>query len=123
MGGATYFATNVPAVSLGNTNACTSNLGESRLYAVSYQNGSAVLDLDKTSTSSSLSGTSTSTVLTTSDRYTIQPGGGYAPSPVAAVVILNGAPREAVIIGTSVMQTPRQDLNRRHSIYWGLPID
>jgi len=123
LGGATYFATNVPAVSLGNTNACTSNLGESRLYAVSYQNGSAVLDLDKTSTSSSLSGTSTSTVLTTSDRYTIQPGGGYAPSPVAAVVILNGAPREAVIIGTSVMQTPRQDLNRRHSIYWGLPID
>ncbi len=123
VGGATYFATNVPAVSLSSANACISNLGESRLYAVSYQSGAAVLDLDKTITSSGLSGTSTSTVLTTSDRYTIQPGGGYAPSPVAAVVILNGAPREAVIIGTSVMQTPRQDLNRRHSIYWGLPID
>ncbi len=125
VGGATYFATNTPQISLGSTNACSSNLGESRLYALAFQTGGAVLDLDKTVTSSGTVSTSTtgSTTLTTSDRFQIQPGGGYAPSPVAAVVVLNGAPREAVIIGTSVMQTPRQDLNRRHSIYWGKKID
>ncbi len=124
VGGATYFATNVPQISLGSTNACSSNLGESRLYALNFQTGSAILNLDQTVTSTGSDVTSTgSAVLTTSDRYMVQPGGGYAPSPVAAVVVLNGAPREAVIIGTSVMQTPRQDLNRRHSIYWGKKID
>ena len=125
MGGATYFATNVPAVSLGNTNACSSNLGESRLYAVNFKTGAAILDLYKSvsSSPSDTSSTTPTTALTTEDRYMIQPGGGFAPSPVAAVVELSGQPREAVIIGTTVMQTPRQDLNRRHSIYWGIQID
>ena len=125
MGGATYFATNVPAVSLGNTNACSSNLGESRLYAVNFKTGAAILDLYKSvsSSPSDTSSTTPTTALTTEDRYMIQPGGGFAPSPVAAVVELSGQPRESVIIGTSVMQTPRQDLNRRHSIYWGIQID
>lgn len=128
IGGATYFATNVPASSLAsaNPNSCTSSLGESRLYAVNFKTGAAILDLHNTDSGSYGSSSNYSTtpvVLTTSDRYQVQPGGGYAPSPVGAVVDLNGSPHEAVIIGTSVMQAPSQDLNRRHSIYWGLDID
>jgi hypothetical protein len=126
IGGATYFATNTPAASVSQTNECSSNLGESRLYALNFETGGAILDLNKsttTTTSGGSGGTSASTVLTTADRYQIQPGGGFAPSPVAAVVKLSDLNREAVIIGTSVLQTPRQDLNKRHSIYWGLQID
>ncbi|MGQ0653175.1 MAG: pilus assembly protein [Betaproteobacteria bacterium] len=84
-------------------NSCTSNLGEARLYAVDYRTGAAVIGDGS---------------LTVADRYTLQAGGGYPPSPVPVVVQLNGKKYEAVISGTTVRNLPTPKLEARYRTYW-----
>ncbi len=105
LGGATHFATNTPSSTLA-ADSCTSNLGEARIYVVNYQNAAAIVD-------SNASGT-----LTTADRSSIHPGGGYPPSPVHVVVEIGGKKHEGIVIGTNVTKPPSIVLGQRTRTYW-----
>jgi hypothetical protein len=51
-------------------------------------------------------------------RYTVVPGGGYLPSPVAVVLQLNGQIVQGVISGTYVQTPQNAQLNWRYRVYW-----
>ena len=109
MAGTAYFGTNTPTAT--TSNACVGNLGLARIYGVSYLNGSATTDANKTGT------------LTTADRYFTRAGGGYPPTPVPISVVINGKPYQAVISGTQVMTSPGPALGRRYRTFWQRLID
>ena len=109
MAGTVYFGTNTPTAA--TSNACVGNLGLARIYGVSYLNGSATTDANKTST------------LNTDDRYFTMKGGGYPPTPVPISVVINGKPYQAVISGTQVITSPGPALGRRYRTYWQRLID
>ena len=113
LGGVTFFNTNTP-VSVA-TNACTTNLGEARQYALSFENASAVIDYDGTPGF---------------DRSSQPYGkGGFLPSPVPVVVqIENPATGEkttfnVVVAGTKITMPPQTALEHRYRTYWYMKTD
>ena len=109
LAGTVFFGTNAPTPVA--VNACVGNLGQARLYALSYLNGSATIDENKTGT------------LTTADRYFTRAGGGYPPTPIAISVVINGKTYQGAISGTQVLTSPGPALGRRYRTFWQQLID
>ena len=107
--GTVHFGTNAPTAT--TTNACVSNLGQARLYAVSYLNGSATIDQDRNGS------------FTSADRYFTRVGGGYPPTPVPISVVIGGRTYQSVISGTQVLTSPGPVLGRRYRTFWQQLID
>jgi Tfp pilus tip-associated adhesin PilY1 len=110
IGGTTFFNTNQPSATAGG-GTCGSNLGVARQYQVATADASATADLN------AVGG------LTGSDRSLIHAGGGYLPSPVHVVVMLDGKPVEAVISGVQVSTPAGATLSARLRKYWYREID
>ncbi|MBI2312007.1 MAG: hypothetical protein HYU77_05835 [Betaproteobacteria bacterium] len=115
LAGATFFGTNLPASAA--PGVCTSNLGEARLYAVSFKDASPVLDLNNSGGA-----------LTTSDRYAVKAGGGFPPTPIPIVTQLDdgaGGQKkfEVMCTGTQCIQPPAQELEKRYRIYWHMELE
>lgn len=110
LGGTVFFGTNLPA-SAATPGMCTSNLGEARLYEISYLTGAAVRDINN------------SGATTPADRYAIRPGGGYPPSPVPVVVEIGGKQYEAVISGTQLKTPVTPPRGQRFRTYWQMMLD
>lgn len=103
-GGTVFFGTNSPATPA--TNACT-NLGEARLYAVSYIDGSAAIDNNKNG------------ILTVSDRSGARNGGGFPPTPVAGTIAnADGTITTFACFGTTCETPPNTGGGRRYLQYW-----
>lgn len=109
LAGTAYFGTNTPTPVA--VNACVGNLGQARLYAISYLNGSATIDQNKMGS------------LTTADRSSTRAGGGYPPTPVAISVVIGGKTYQGAISGTQVLTSPGPTLGRRYRTYWQQLID
>ena len=109
LAGTVIFGTNTPATAA--TNSCTGNLGEARIYMMSYLDGTSTFDVNQSNT------------LTVRDRYQIRAGGGYPPTPVPISVKINGKSYQAAISGTKVITPPSPPLNRRYRTYWQRGID
>ncbi len=109
LAGTTFFGTNKPNAS--SSTSCTGNLGEARIYAVAYTDGSSTTDLDSSGT------------LTTADRFQVRPGGGLPPTPVPVSVRINGKDYQAVISGTKVINPTAPVIGRRYRTYWHRLID
>jgi type IV pilus assembly protein PilY1 len=107
--GVTYFNTNQPASTI-PSGACSA-LGVARAYAVGFADATAANALASGQT------------VTMASRYTIVPGGGYLPSPVAVVLQLNGQIVQGVISGTYVQTPPNAQLNWRYRVYWQIKHD
>jgi type IV pilus assembly protein PilY1 len=105
LAGTTFFNTNQPSESAGG-GACGSNLGIARQYQVSFEDATAVNDLNPGGG------------LTTADRSMVHAGGGYLPSPVPVVVQIDGQTVQAVISGVAVQQAPGATLQSRLRKYW-----
>jgi type IV pilus assembly protein PilY1 len=110
LGGTTFFNTNQPDAGAGG-GTCGANLGIARAYQVSTFDATATNDLN-------VSGT-----LTTSDRSQTIAGGGYLPSPVHVVVMLDGTPVEAVVSGVQVSQPPGVAIASRLRKFWYKEVD
>jgi len=108
LAGTTFFGTNRPTPPA--PGVCTPNLGEARLYALSFSDGSAVNE------NNGISG------LTRGDRYRVRPGGGYPPSFVPISVSIDGTIRQGVISGTQVITSPSQS-GKRTRTFWFLEMD
>ena len=103
-GGTVFFGTNSPATPA--TNACT-NLGEARLYAVSYIDGSAAIDNNKNG------------ILTVSDRSGVRNAGGFPPTPVAGTIAnADGTITTFACFGTTCETPPNTGGGRRYLQYW-----
>jgi len=107
--GTVHFGTNAPTPAVAN--ACAGNLGQARIYAVSYLNGSATLDQDRSGT------------FTSADRFFTRVGGGYPPTPVPISVVIGGRTYQSVISGTQVLTSPGSVLGRRYRTFWQQLID
>ena len=105
LNGITFFNTNQPSSTAGG-GACGSNLGIARQYAISFQDASPAADLNPNGS------------LTTADRSMIVAGGGFLPSPIPAVVQINGRNFQVVISGTQVNQPAGTTLDTRTRVYW-----
>ncbi len=103
VGGTAFFGTNQPQDP--SAGVCT-NLGVARLYTANFLNGAATIDNNNDGQK------------TTSDRSTTVPGGGFPPSPVPAVVLIDGRPVQVVISGTQVQTPPGTRLGQRFRTYW-----
>jgi type IV pilus assembly protein PilY1 len=103
LAGTTYFGTNRPTPEA--EGVCKPNLGEARLYALSYADASATLENNAT------------TGLTAGDRSRVRAGGGYPPSFVPISVSLNGKIYQGVISGTQVLTAPVQ-AGKRKRTFW-----
>lgn len=109
LGGTVYFGTNAPTPVAANT--CVGNLGQARLYAMNYLNGSATVDENQSGT------------LTTADRSFTRAGGGYPPTPVPISVVIGGKAYQGAISGTQVLTPPGPILGRRYRTFWQRLID
>lgn len=109
--GTVLFGTNTPTLAANTANSCNANLGEARIYMLSYLDGSATFDVDRRDG------------LTLVDRYEVRRGGGYPPTPVPVSVRINGKIHQAAISGTKVITPPSPGLNRRYKTYWHRGID
>jgi type IV pilus assembly protein PilY1 len=108
LAGTVFFGTNQPSAS--TPGVCT-NLGTARLYAMSYLDATATLDTDG------------QTGLTIADRSSTIAGGGFPPSPVPVLTVINGKPYQAVISGSHTQTPPMPPLGRRYRTYWHSNID
>lgn len=104
LGGSVFFATNQPAAV--TPNSCASNLGVARAYVVSYENGAAVYDFNTVES------------LTSEDRFTEVPGGGFPPSPTGVVVEVDGKKYETVCFGPTCIPPEKIKLEARSKVYW-----
>jgi hypothetical protein len=110
LGGTTVFKTHQPDAGAGG-GTCGANLGIARADQVYTIDATATNDLN-------VSGT-----LTTSDRSQTIAGGGYLPSPVHVVVMLDGTPVEAVVSGVQVSQPPGVAIASRLRKFWYKEVD
>ena len=105
LAGATFFNTNTP--SFPAAGSC-GTLGQGRLYAISFQDGGAIYDRNADGT------------LSQTDRYYAGSSGGLTglpPSPVGAIVELNGQYRQVVLSGPNVSLVPGA-FGARIRTYW-----
>ena len=109
LNGSVFFGTNTPTATA--TNSCVGNLGEARLYGLSYLDASATVDRNANG------------YLDASDRSAVRAGGGFPPTPVPVSVIIGGKDYQAAISGTQVITAPGAQLNRRYKTYWQRLID
>jgi len=108
--GTTFFNTNQPSSTAGG-GTCGSNLGIARQYQLATADATATSDLN------AVGG------LTGADRSLIHAGGGYLPSPVHVVVMLDGKPVEAVISGVQVSTPAGATLSARLRKFWYKEMD
>jgi type IV pilus assembly protein PilY1 len=108
LAGTTFFNTNQPNSAASPT--CGSNLGIAREYAVSYIDARSTID----------SGTAG---LDTSDRFIVNPAGGYLPSPVPGVASIDGKNELFVLSGASLRRPPSSPLEARYRTYWYMNTD
>ena len=101
LGGATFFNTNQPTAPA--PGVCTGNLGIAREYSVNFQTGGPISPLNGAANSS---------------RFLVHAGGGYPPSPVAAIVSIGGKLQQVLISGTSVRQPPAALIGARIRTFW-----
>jgi len=109
LAGTTFFNTNQPSATAGG-GACGSNLGIARQYLIDFEDASATADLSSSGTG-------------VDDRSVKHEGGGFLPSPVPAVVELEGKKYEVVISGTAVKQPTGTTLDVRARTYWYKEFD
>lgn len=102
LNGTTYFNTNQPP---GESVACTANLGIARNYAVNFENATATTERDGEAG------------LEKSDRSKTLPGGGFPPSPVPIMVLIDEEPYLAVCSGTNCEGSPAP-LGVRQRVFW-----
>lgn len=105
----TFFNTNEPTSA--SSTSCDSDLGTARQYQVKFGNATVLEDKN-------IDGS-----LTAADRGVIKPGGGYLPSPVPVVVIIDGVVHEGVISGATVDEPPGASLGARLRKFWYKEID
>jgi len=108
--GSTFFNTNQPSSTAGG-GACSSNLGIARQYVIDFEDASATHDL------------SASGGLTLSDRSQTYGQGGFLPSPVPAIVDIDGKRYQVVISGTSIATPEAAALDTRVRTYWYKEFD
>jgi type IV pilus assembly protein PilY1 len=108
LAGTTYFGTNRPTPAADGV--CTPNLGEARLYALSFKDGSATTENNGTAG------------LTQSDRFRVRAGGGYPPSFVPISVVINDKIYQGVVSGTQVITAPFQ-AGKRKRTFWFFEFD
>ena len=108
--GSTFFNTNQPSSSAGG-GACSSNLGIARQYVIGFEDASATIDQ------------SGSGGVTLSDRSATYGQGGFLPSPVPAIVDIDGKRYQVVISGTSVRTPEAASLDSRSRTYWYKDFD
>lgn len=108
MGGTTFFGTNQPSAQV--SGSCT-NLGKALVYAISFLDASATLELD---------GMEGETI---GDRADDVVGGGLPPPPVGIVTIVDGKPVQVVCSGTKCLSPPTEPLGRRYRVYWHNNLD
>jgi type IV pilus assembly protein PilY1 len=104
----TYFGTNRPTPAADGV--CTPNLGEARLYALSFKDASATTENNG------------SAGLTLGDRYRVRAGGGYPPSFVPISVSISNKIYQGVVSGTQVLTAPIQ-AGKRKRTFWFLELD
>jgi type IV pilus assembly protein PilY1 len=104
LGAATFFNTNQPSPPA--PGVCGGNLGIAREYTVGFQTGGAVIPYN------------TVAGFTAASRSLVHPGGGYPPSPVAALVQVGGKTQLVVISGASVLQPPASPMGARIRTFW-----
>jgi type IV pilus assembly protein PilY1 len=56
--------------------------------------------------------------LTTADRSSTVPGGGFPPTPVPVITVINGTPTQAVISGSQLLNPPSRKLGTRIPTFW-----
>jgi len=108
LAGTTFFGTNRPTPP--QPGVCSANLGEARLYAVSYLNASATNENNG------------SAGLSVGDRYKVRAGGGFPPSFVPISVSINNKIHQGVISGTQVLTAPVQ-AGKRKRTFWFMEFD
>jgi type IV pilus assembly protein PilY1 len=104
LGGATYFNTNQPNPPAAGV--CGGNLGVAREYTVDFQTGGSIPSYNLAAG------------LPADARFLVHSGGGYPPSPVAAIVELGGKLQQVMISGTSVLQPPPSPVGARIRTFW-----
>lgn len=100
--GSVFFGTNLPTPTAA---VCTANLGEARLYQINIKNAAAVPPDPNT------------LITNNSARYTLVPGGGLPPTPVAVAVIVDGKFVEGVIAGTQLEQPSQSVIGSRVRVF------
>ncbi len=114
VGGATssagyvYFGTNKPKTV---SAACSTNLGEARLYQVGIKDAGAAPPDPYTHPPSA------------AERYQVIPGGGLPPTPVPVSVVIDGEFKEGVLSGTTVKQPDDTAMGSRIRVYSRKVID
>jgi type IV pilus assembly protein PilY1 len=104
----TVFGTNVPESTLNHTNTCSSGLGEARLYTVNYKDATSVIDQQPDG------------LLGPTDRYSVNPGGGLPPSPIAISTVIDGKPYEGIGSGSTIITPPGLTVGRRTRVFWNI---
>jgi type IV pilus assembly protein PilY1 len=108
LAGTTFFGTNRPTPAADGV--CTPNLGEARIYALSFRDGAATME------------NNASAGLSAGDRYRVRAGGGYPPSFVPISVTINNKIHQGVVSGTQVLTAPIQ-AGKRKRTFWFLEFD
>jgi type IV pilus assembly protein PilY1 len=111
IGGTTVFGTNIPDTIVSQCSsgqACTNGLGEARIYALNFENGSAVLDFNS------------SGVINTADRFALRAGGGLPPSPIGITVQIDGKIYQGIGTGATIVTPPGTTIGRRSRVFWNM---
>lgn len=112
--GTTFFGTNLPSgLSDEDVQQCKSNLGEARLYSISYKDASIPVAYNP------LTGLY---VAISDQRYEVREGGGFPPSPVPVQTVTDdGKVVTGVISGPKLLQPPGS--GRRSRVYWNIEME
>ncbi|AEG92619.1 pilus assembly protein [Ramlibacter tataouinensis] len=103
--GTVIFSTNRPTPSTDGSTC--GNLGEARMYQISFRNGSAVTDTNKDG------------VINGDDSSEVLAGGGFPPSAVYSPVLIDGKRQEVVCVGPRCFKPGGAGFDtRRHRTYW-----
>jgi type IV pilus assembly protein PilY1 len=110
LNGATVFGTNVPesTLSSSSSNTCSSGLGEARLYTVSFKDATSLIDRQADG------------LLGLGDRYLVNKGGGFTPSPTAISITVGGKTYEGIGSGTTIIPPPGGKVGRRTRVFWNI---
>ena len=107
VGGTTFFNTNKPTPA--NSAVCSAQ-GIALQYALNFQDASATIDGGQVG-------------LSTADRASVYPGGGYLPPPKAPLVPIDGGLYQPVCSGPACRMPPQTQLGARYRTYWYISTD